>query len=403
MTEEIEINEHSALPPLNTASSPSLSPKNTKASRPNAQSQDSINPQHLRKEIYRLYPRIQALEKDISTIKQQLPSNLAKTILQISQDINRLRSKAPFLDSNNNDENIDLSAELADLENRLLSQLELTMKNSTDQLNQQITKAIKQRPKSQILASPIENDFPTVDIDSQVRRVESSISQQLNRNQVKINNLEQKLSEIIAKQSDNQFTNLNKEIEKNKQSIIDLRSQYQMLSIKIDSNKSAQPIVFQAPKEEPKETETISFGFDDDKPQRTTTKTATPPQQDLTLPITQIQQDIEQCREQYGQAILHLQQRSEEFETKIASLNTLIQDLTSSSSVLNTKLNEIEILCNSLNDQMNELQQKTLENDNQKMIQTLAMQIQSIQDNMKNEITSIRDRLKKCEMSVPLV
>lgn len=102
--------EKSSLPPLNPDSFESASAKSSKVSSAASRKIQSITPASdgedstgenpspviVKQEAMRLYPRIQAVEKEIISLKGQIPANLNKTFLQLRQQTQELQDAFPI-------------------------------------------------------------------------------------------------------------------------------------------------------------------------------------------------------------------------------------------------------------------------------------------------------------------
>ena len=269
------------------------------------------NPIHIKREISRLYPRLDNIENEINALKQQLPKNLNATIEQIKSDIEKL-SKNPEDQGEEKVSQDDLiKQKLEDLESRLQMQLDVSLETSTANLNAKIQELSKTRkrqiPQMHIDAS-IESAF-----DGKLESLEKNLENQQKKANERISSIKktlQKLKETVpgADNSYEQLQALNSDIENNRKNVNELRTRLSELKIQLE-NQNVREKLQQAQLNAPiaKTNEVIEV-------------TTVP---DLTVPLEELRAEVSEMQKKYSEKLAAMKTKAAECEVKVKKMSVV--------------------------------------------------------------------------------
>lgn len=380
--------EATGLPPL----SPSHISKQKRNTNKLSQSMEIVNPVHVKREVTRLYPRVQALERELASIRQQIPCNLGKTVLQLSQDVQKMKSGATQSSSDASSGDF-LAKQIIDLENRLIAQLEMTMKEGKSDFE----KRIENIEKAQIASNKTSEMNDIDEIDSEVidrlRSIESLAAQQRKKNQTKVTSLEQTLAKLNTSSSISETMErvsiLSTEVDSQRRQIGELRMKLSELRRDVESA--------------PVRTETTVVTARSEQDETTTKPIAPLDIPDLSRPLNDLQEDMSAFKQLFAEAVASLQQKASACDEKLGQVTQLASSLTDSTMTLEARVTEADGICQEILAQMKTLASKIEDDSNKKTLQSLAIQLKTVHDSLKTEISAVKNRVKKCEALVPLV
>ena len=351
------------------------------------------NPSHLKREVQRLYPRIQQIEKDIASLRMQVPTNLNKTILTLSQEMERLRNRISPNSLETTIENEDLSTKLAELESRLLLQLEVSIQASSSDIEKRLSEMVEKPKKEQNLndlSFNLQQEAPS-DFDSRINSLQQLVEKQQRRNQQRLTSIENSLTKLTLTPSENDSSQLlhqlSSEVELHKTQLAELTKQIEYLESNNDRSQ-----ISSRPEENQKEPI-------EEEEEEEETKNEGPSNEAI---IQEIQNDISDFKNDFIGAIGEIKTKAEECDSRMDELEKTSLELVESTKDLDARVTEAENLAQALQDQIQFLAKKVGNDQNKRIIDNLSMQIQSAHENMRTELEALKIRIKKCELSTPL-
>lgn len=353
------------------------------------------NPSHLKREVQRLFPRIQQIEKEISSLRMQVPANLRKTILTISQEIQKLQNfDSPNFDSDSTDpDEFDLSSQLADLESRLLLQIEVSIQSSSADLEKKLSKLSEKPNEKMSLISLDMHQASDEHFEQSIESLQKLIEKQQNRNQQRIASIEKSISKltIIPTNTDSadSLHQLSSDVELHRKQLNDLQETIEML----ESN-SLSPLA--------KVSTQIKQNIDSNSDDETETK-LNEPDFNAEQILNQIKLDIDDFQSDFVGAINEIKAKGESCSKRMSELEETSRQLTESTKELEQKILDAENMAIALEDQIHSLTKTIINDQNKRQIENLAIQIKSAHENMNIELEALKSRVKKCELSMPLV
>lgn len=124
--------------------------------------------------------------------------------------------------------------------------------------------------------------------------------------------------------------------------------------------------------------------------------------QDLTQPLTELQQIMAQFEHDYSQKLFELDQRTNSIDESIDELDGMIDELTGTTSEIELHTKEAETLCKELSDAISKIRVKLNDDTENIALQKLALQIQQLSSSTRNELNSLNNKMRKIELDIPL-
>ena len=375
-------NEASSLPKLNKKHS-GKSPLSSAII-----SSGDVNATQLKREVNRLYPHLQSIEKEITALKQQLPPNLNKVVLQIRQDIDKLYN--PNQNTKQEDQKDLLQRSLDDLENRLQTQLQVSIESSKANLENKIQELINTKPKDDI-TKMMENNGDETNYDMKLAALEAALDSQHEKTQKRLNLLEKSIDKLSkpADEANNYKTlqSLSEDIESNRKGISDLRTRLSEIKLQLDRSTFTEQIE----KTQEKTTD------QDSEPKSSARPIEVP---DLTVPIENLNIKILNMQTKFQTKLRELKGKALQFEDRVKKVDQIAVQIVTSTVTLESRITEVNALCNSLMNQIKELGEKSENDDNKQLIQQLTEKVMKEQAALKTDIEKVKARALKCQESV---
>lgn len=375
-------NEASSLPKLNKKHS-GKSPLSSAII-----SSGDVNATQLKREVNRLYPHLQSIEKEITALKQQLPPNLNKVVLQIRQDIDKLYN--PNQNTKQEDQKDLLQRSLDDLENRLQTQLQVSIESSKANLENTIQELINTKPKDDI-TKMMENNGDETNYDMKLAALEAALDSQHEKTQKRLDLLEKSIDKLSkpADEANNYKTlqSLSEDIESHRKGISDLRTRLSEIKLQLDRSTFTEQIE----KTQEKTTD------QDSEPKSSARPIEVP---DLTVPIENLNIKILNMQTKFQTKLRELKGKALQFEDRVKKVDQIAVQIVTSTVTLESRITEVNALCNSLMNQIKELGEKSENDDNKQLIQQLTEKVMKEQAALKTDIEKVKARALKCQESV---
>lgn len=372
--------EPSALPPLES----SQSPKTPDVETSNESTDSENNPQEIKKNILKIYPRLQSLEKNINQIRQQIPSELNKSILQIRKDVLNLKTKS----GNQVDAN-DVLSQLRDLENQMNFKVDLYVDQFSTNFKNKCFSVDKPKPKALLsqLSTSLQNEYGK-NLDD--------ILNQFNMNnkstEKRLSNLEQKITKLTSQSTrfrpSNNIEQMRKSIQKQNIQLSEINTNLNLLmqSSEKENDNSNNPI-----------NQRVDLLIQNDSPQ------SNPEIPDLTEPIKMLSEQIQKFKKDFEKSLDDAKEKAQNCKNHLAEVKETANEISESAKEIESKVIEVNNLCDSLSKQINEITHNLSQNTAQRTIENASAHIKSIQIRILSELLSIKKRLKKCETSESLI
>lgn len=372
--------EASALPPLDSTHSTKLPDLESSNSSPESE----YAPQEIKRNILQIYPRLQSIEKDIKNIRQQLPSELNRNILQVRRDVFDLKEK-----SGNQTKNInDALSQLKNLENQMNFKVDSCVDDFLSDFKKKFfTDIPKQKNTGLQLSSNSQDEF-----DKNLDGITSIFSQYSKSTEQRLSYLEQKIAKLASQSTRLQSAdNIEKMRKLVQQQNIQLSEINANLSSLIQSSQEKSAISFQAPHS--------GISYKNDVVISTSKKDIA----DLSDPMRVLSEQIKAFQKEFTNSLTNAREKMTNCRNRLAEVKDMANEIQESATEIESKVIEVNNLCDSLSLQIKEMAHNLSQNTAQRTIDSISVQIKSVQDRIISELNSIKKRLKKCEMSEPLI
>ena len=384
---------------MTESSLPTLKPKRgaksamaALSSSPTANSSTEMTPAQIKKEVNALYPRLQSVEKEINTLKQQLPSNINKVIIQLRSEIEKITEKNfPENEKLDKEEKTDLQRKIETLESKLQMELDVSIANANTNLEKRITEITVLRPKeSQLLSIDLEDDGS---FDRRIDFLEDSLKNQKTKTQKRIELIEATLQKYnamntVGDDETAKIKTLNDEIDSNRKGIAELRSRLSEMKIKFNKEILANLPASQAENGQGKiSAEASQLLALVDIP-------------NLDEPIQNLHNEILSKQLEFMGRVRDLKQRTETCVDRIKKVDQTAVNIVAVTATLESRITEVDNICKNLANVVKDLELSAATDENQNLIHELTEKV--IEENAKllSEIEDVRKRAVQCQESV---
>lgn len=383
----------SSLPPLdpngrNSSSAPKLK-KTAMSSLSKSLNYTDINIQHLKREVQRISPRIQSIEREVNTIRQQVPIGMSNSIAQILTEMNRFSRKylshEDMTHGSIQIEEADNAERIKALESRIKVKLEQALDTTMFNLKRRLR---EQKESSDKLSTPtfnieLENNEDTY--DEQIETLDHQIKSNTNRSQKRLDHIDTliaNLSSISTNKSDHndRIKQISADIDIHRGEITDIRSQIAELKsiIKEQKQQAAQRAV-----------EISTEGDEQRAPTSFMEKLNLPP--DLTEPLNDLREEITEANHEFTNQMNELKKNTDECEEGMREMDSLILSLVTSSSNIQSHITELSHLYTTLQSKVGIITDKMGTGPNQEKLEDLKLKMAESHNKLKDDI----DVLKK--------
>lgn len=322
-----------------------------------------------RPNIMQMYPRIQTLEKEVKSVREQLPMSLNKTVLTLRQSIQSLKdrfsSDASF-DEFEGKVNLEIDLEIEQMMNSIKSRLAAISKTETEE--------------REIVESS------EVEFDRKFSSFEDLLAQQNRRNEQRLRKLEQMLTKVVESPEQNNSGDAIMEIT---ESVKDQDIKLAELTRKMaDIEKSLAP---PPPKKQENEEEK--------KEEKNEKKIP-----DLTVPLQNLRAEFAKFKADYSEQLSHARQNVQEARDRLGAVKSqIVGEVKDAVSEIEFRIVEMNNLCESLNAQIYDINRSMAQNANQRMLESVALQIKAAQESIQSDLAAMRTQIKRFEIQKPLV
>lgn len=119
--------------------------------------------------------------------------------------------------------------------------------------------------------------------------------------------------------------------------------------------------------------------------------------------IESIHEEINAFKEKFGNYLFQSYQKIQNCEYKMIEIEHIYDGIKSSFQVLENKLIMEEMMISELFDKIEKLEKKSKDKADILNLQMISEQIKSSRNNMQSILSSIKNKVKKCELSIPLI
>lgn len=359
-----------------------------------------ISPSHLLREVNNLTKRLDKNEKNVKELRSDVPQNIPKMLDKLESALKTIKFDSDFtIDTYEDDQQIQPSSYLAEQLEILESELRNDIKTKFSDFNQLLkgkvnhisfsiqntnTKQDNQFDKHSLNVDNLLNDIQKKehdkidDLESKLNKLKKytqpienilSYSESINANSIQITELQRRLS-LMSSEVDNKFRP-----KKNDSSSVFLTSGFMTNEQKSDDQKTDE-----------KESYIKKYDYYNSQDS-----------------FDNILEDINRFKDYFNDILLSTCKKAQDCETKIMEVENLSNELKNSIQIIESKLEAEEILMQEISEKIEELENKSNDKTEYVSLQIVSEQIKSSNIVMKDIISSIKKKVKKCEMSVPLI
>lgn len=353
-----------------------------------------ISPSHLIREANNLTNRLDKAEKNLKELCLEVPKNTQQMLKNFESSLKTIKTNSNLLINGTENSNVqvppDATEQLEMLESELRNDIQTKFfefnslaKDKIDRISINIQKANAKQ----------ENQ-----IDRYDRNIDNFLNETNKKKQEKIEDLEIKLNKLKKySQPIENILSYSEPINSNSIQIKELQRKLSSIILEVDN------------KIKPKNNDTNSL-FITSGAVYTKKSDKTPVNQqnndnnfNLQNSFQNIHDDINLFKQSFNDALLLSYNKAQDCEMKMMEIEHISEGIKNSIQILENKLASEEILIQEIFDQIEKLDQKSKNKSNLISLQILAEQIKSTSNNMKNTILSMKQKVKKCEISLPLV
>ena len=339
----------------------------------------------LKKQILQYYPQIQNLEKNVISLKQQIPLNLSKVILELKQETQRLlESSNPSITDTNNSI---AQKELSELEKRLKQRIQESLrKNKADVQARMKTIAENSELKDQI------KERSEIRIKSRLSSLEHLIDQKYKMFNSNVSIIENNLSKLTFKShpsiQHNYLSQIHTQNDLNKTQITLIISQLDELDDLIKRRDKEQ--------NETQEKIDAKFGTIDSKTGRIINKPI-----DYTDDFEELQRKIYDFNRDFMLKIEEVDRKSEIIEQHTNEIEQMASDLLDATQEIAAHSTETEGLVRDLIQSVDKITKEMDNNITKASINQLSIQIQASQDSIRSTIDKLNQKLHHFDITFP--
>lgn len=337
----------------------------------------------LKEEIKKLYPRVHRIENEIESIKKQVPSNLNKIFLYLSSNIQKYSKGSQTNDNSTNED--DLSDKLKEIENRLLLEIDISMKKSSSDFDQQINILTRKNESTKDFIFNEFNDDPTSNIQYKIKKVEERFLQQEKRINSRFLSIEKTFdtysTENFNQETFQQYTN---DINLHNEQIKEIKLKLDEINELIQENKENLNEKNESNKVDP-------------VPEQSTQKSQ---MKIFSRDFENVQSEIKNLTNEFDSSLATLNEYNIQLEKRmleISSLSTFIDEKTKD---LEHKAKDNDSKYQIMVKQLSEITKNIDDNQSNKKLNNLYAEFKKIHEDIQNEIENIRESIKNYEVCI---
>ncbi|OHT10671.1 hypothetical protein TRFO_04178 [Tritrichomonas foetus] len=374
-------------------------------------SSSSLNPTRMSRELQRLEPRIQELEKSYQLIRQQIPLDLGVLMTKIKDNCVNLNSimdniqNDPVQNNSNENENYDFEEKLKELSERVLNRI-------SEQFNPHVEKIeaeIQRRKEAGKLKGVKQHSFLDDDEDrfaeitQKTEALSDTISFEKERTKHRIELIKKNIQRIRDEYKPKDYSN---DIEQINEDCNINRAEIQRIRTMIDDVKNRTTSVLTPRiKVMNKENAEIEKSNDENENQSEENEnifdfSLVP---DLSTQFNELSKEISILNDEFGQSVNDLKKEVEDCEKESQEVNLIVNEVSSSTAELEAKVNESSILSAQLFEKLKILSSKIINEKEKNDIQQIIQKIQNSNHDIQTELDSIKRRMENsCTASISL-
>lgn len=345
----------------------------------------------LKDEIKKIYPRIDHIESSIESIKKQVPSNLSKILLYLSSNVQKYQRMSSFsqtekIDTNTNED--DLSDRLKEIEARLILEIDISMKKSSSEFDQQVIYLAKKNKTNKNLLFDEFNNDSSSNIQNQVKKIEKRFLQQEKRINSRLSTIE-KVYENCKNDDFNQKT-----YQQYSSSINLQNDQIKGIKAKLEEINE----IIQEDRENKNSDDDQDMKNNDlihqMKIQKSNIKI-------FTANFENVQSQIQSLANDFGSSLATLNEYSQELDKRMSEISDLSASIDEKTKDLEQKSRDNNYKCQLMIKQLSEITKKSGNVENNKYFQNLSSEIKKIHEDIQKEIENIKKGIKYCQEAFP--
>lgn len=336
--------------------------------------------------FFRFYPQIQTIEKNVASLKEQIPSGLQKTILNLQQDTQRVLEKQnPLLSTGKIDPAIQKS--LDDLEKRLTDSIHVSVEKSKKELENKLNEKINRSDLFKEM-NRFKEDNANVRFTS-VDKFMRYQSKTFYNHIAEIENEMSKLSQLQkVKEKDATLQRISQSMDANNAEMNDafhilnrLEEEYKRKENQMDKIDAFNNQICKV------------------KPRKETPKN----EYNSAQEYKKIVKTLSDFRNEFLQKSLEIERQGELSRQFADEIEQMAADILESIEGIKLHTNETEGLVKDLSETVNKLAKQANDDFYPRVIAQLASQIQVSHNSIKASIDVLNDKLRNAELSVPLI
>lgn len=350
--------------------------------------QPSSTNNRLIREVQRLIPRMQNIERDINFLRSNIPNNLSQILEQLNNDV--LELSGPPKQRSFAISEKDIQKDLSDFEKEILQECTQKLHLNSADLESKI-QSLPTQSTSIFETSPA--DFERRIQTKRLTTLQNLINQQKAEIESQIISIRNKMDKNDQNKQQNDFSEkLNQYstiLNHSRSEITNLQSQTEELEILLHDYANLS---------------NVSEDSNENDSNDSETKEQTPQSvPDFTFEYELLKDEIAEFQNDFEIKLSQAKGEQDSLDEKVKMIKGIGEELQSATESFETRVVEADNLCNSLLEQVNELAKKMGDDRNSRLIQSLANQIKSAQNNMQTDISALKERVKKVEALQPLV
>ena len=348
-----------------------------------------VNPTHLKREVNRIYPRLENIDKELIAMKQQLPPNLNQIVQQLKSDIDKLNGNTTNNPQVNEEDNETiLHRKLQDLENRLQMQLDVSLETSNQDLDNKIQELT--RSKSKEMPSFQIDDAEESTFEGRLKSLQETLETQQKKTLSRIQNIKNTMAKLSSSspngdESYKQLQDLSSEIDSNRKQISDLRTRLSEIKIQLERQNVREQI------------QQYQLKTPVNKVKKEMQITDVP---DLSQPIEELRQDVVKMKNKYSAKIQQMKEKAAECEAKVKKVDQMAVEIVTSTATLESRITEVDSVCKTLVEQVKALEERAGQDDNQKLIKELTQKVLDEHKALRAQLEAIKTRALKCQEAI---
>ena len=362
-----------------------LPPLQKSKKQKNKNGEDSDKNVEYKKQILKFYPQIQSLEKHVISLKQQIPMNLSKVILDLKQETHQVLEE--FQPSVTEENNNSAQKELSELEKRLNEKIQESLKKNKDNIKERMKEIVKNTELMDRI-----KECSEIRMKSRISSLEHLIDQKYKMFNSHVAIIENNLSKLVYKSKP---TNQKKYINQIKTDN-DINTN---LSLLISNHLDELDEKVKRRDKEQNETQAkidAMYGNNENDSNDNKEKP-----KDFTDDYEDILRKIHVFKKDFIQKTEEIERKSETIEQHTNEIEQMATDLLEATNEIASHSTETESLIQDLLQSVEKITKKIDNNIVASSVDHLSKQIKASQGSIKSSIEKLNDKLHQIDISIP--